>query len=231
MCFHLAIKNSRVEMVKEFVSMSLNTKFQESFDINCKDGNKQTGIDLATDNNNYYVTQALCDPISITSKIHVNDIIGLVVGSETEYDKTNIEDCDNFQFFKSLLSLTNNIKGQDVIRDCIGAARVEYFKYLFEINNQLTNPFNVSMIWDLMTKTNKITVDIMRIMLETRKVGFEFSKINNNLFYFKSIHQLCQQMGDIYYTWLVSKRNDSLTLEEFFNIIHYVLLYLNQTLK
>ena len=179
LCFHLAVEEKQVEMVKEFrrICETVKNDDEESksggeesiLDINCLNGKKQTPMKLCLEKSFYYGMKALFDPTADNSE-NITRMLRLVCYSEEEYDKETPTECKNYKLFKLLLT-QNGVKGDEIVSSSLN--RVDYFKYLFEVNDKLNTPFDNDRVWYwLGCYPDPKSV---KFMLSTSKPGFEFT--------------------------------------------------------
>ena len=105
-CFHLAVHEKQVDMIKEFVKICKNEKDEKTgesiLDINCKDGKNRNPMRLAIDGAFYFGIKALFDENS-DNAAYISEMIAICCRSEEEFSQENPKECKNYKFFQKLL--------------------------------------------------------------------------------------------------------------------------------
>ena len=177
-------------MVGVLKDMTNSEEYKNVLSIDCVNGKNETPLQVALEANNYQIVKILFDPSLHTyTAANINKMIKICLGTKEEFDVNNEALCLNFRFFQSLLT-QKGIDGFAALSNCLKSKRVEYFEYLYDVNDQLQKPFTCEYVWHCLGQ--RPNYKIMKLMINTNKKGFEYKSLGNSDRYWEAMQQVCK---------------------------------------
>ena len=182
-CFEMAIEHDGEKIVQEYVHLSKDDRYNNTFKIDEK------YMGLAINKRKYKLAKILFDKNKTSlSQYHLGNLVRLCVGAKEDYNPEDPTNCENFAFFKQLLSFTNYIPTNSVLHYVSESKRVEYFDYLLEMNSKFLQPITAQLVWQEVGRI--VNYRLLRSLINTNIVGLRFAELGDDEMYFEALNSI-----------------------------------------